>query len=69
MIVSVAIVAWSFSGLRRSHGPNVLLALFVLLTLVGGGAGHIPFFLIVWAYSRRMGMPLPRVVQLVPPNL
>ena len=54
MTVSVAIVAWSALGLRRTRGPTVFLALFVLLTLVGGGMGHIPFFLAAWAWATRI---------------
>jgi len=65
MTVSVGIVAWCFSGLRRLHGSSVLLALFALLTLVGGGVGHIPFFVIVWLYSRRMRKPLRGVARVV----
>lgn len=42
MTVSVLFVLWLFTGLRRARGPVVLLALFVLLTLVGGGIGCIP---------------------------
>lgn len=57
MAVSIAIAVWSFTGLRRPHGPTVLLTLFVLLTLVGGGVGHILFFLAVWAYSTRVRRP------------
>lgn len=59
MGVSLAIVASSLFGLTRRHGVSVFLGLFVLLTLVGGGIGHIPFFLAVWAYATRLRGPLP----------
>jgi len=54
MAVSLGIMGWCVSGLRQRHGPAVFLALFILLTLVGGGMGHILFFLTAWAYSTRM---------------
>jgi len=59
MGVSLAIVLWSLLGLRTNRGPLVLLALFVLLTLVGGGMGHIPFFVVLWAYATRIRSELP----------
>lgn len=59
MTVSVFIVAWSALGVATRHGPSILLALFVALTLVGGGIGHVPFFLVVCAYATRIRSPLP----------
>lgn len=59
MAVSLGIMVWSLFGLTTPRGPLVLLGLFVLLTLVGGGIGHIPFFVAVWAYSTRMSGELP----------
>lgn len=59
MGVSLAIVSWSILGLRTRSGPSVLLALFVLLTVVGGGVGHIPFFVVLWAYATRIRGELP----------
>jgi hypothetical protein len=54
MAVSLVIVGWSALGLHRRRGPALFLALFVLLTLVGGGVGHILFFVAAWAYATRM---------------
>lgn len=45
-------------GLLREKWPTVFLLLFILLTLVGGGIGHIIFFLTTWAYATRMNRPL-----------
>ena len=59
MTVSVGVIAWSIFGLHRSRGPSVFLALFVLLTLVGGGMGHIPFFVTAWAWATMVRGPLP----------
>lgn len=36
----------------------MFLLLFILLTLVGGGIGHIAFFLPVWAHATRIHKPL-----------
>lgn len=45
-------------GVLRRRWPTVFLLLFLLLTLVGGGIGHIIFFLTAWAYATRMKRPL-----------
>jgi hypothetical protein len=56
--VSVFIIIWLVLFVHRRHGPAVLLLLFVLLTLVGGGIGFIPFFIVTWAYATRIKKPL-----------
>ena len=58
MLVSVAIILWSMFFLQRRHGSTVFLSLFILLTLVGGGVGHVVFFLAAWGYATRMRRPL-----------
>lgn len=58
MLVSLAIIIWCLFYLRGRRGPSGFLALFVLLTLVGGGIGHIAFFTVAWAYATRMRRPL-----------
>lgn len=58
LAVSLAIVLWCFFRLHRPWGRTGFLILFVALTLVGGGIGHIPFFLTAWAYATRMDRPL-----------
>ena len=52
--ISLFIIFWSIRFLHRRSGPIVFLLLFILLTLTGGGIGHIVFFVPVWAYSTRM---------------
>lgn len=59
MVVSLAIIVWCLFFLRRRRGPAGFLALFVLLTLVGGGIGHVVFFLAAWAYATRIHGRLP----------
>jgi len=56
--VSVFIILWLVLFVHRRLGPAVLLLLFVLLTLVGGGIGFIPFFIVTWAYATRINKPL-----------
>ena len=51
ILISVLIVLWSIFHIKSRYGVIVLLLLFVLLTLAGGGIGHIPFFLIVTGYA------------------
>jgi len=58
MTVSLLIAAWSIWFSRKQHAAAVLLLLCVLLTLVGGGIGHIAFFTVVWAYATRINRPL-----------
>ena len=54
MTVSFGVMIWCIFGLQQCHGPALFLALFIVLTLVGGGIGHILFFLATWAYATRM---------------
>ena len=56
--VSIAIIIWSLGFLHTRHGATVFLLLFVLLFLVGGGIGQIPFFLTAWAFATRINKSL-----------
>jgi len=56
--VSLAIIVWSVGYLHTKHGATVFLLLFVLLFLVGGGIGQIPFFVMAWAFATRINKPL-----------
>ena len=58
MSVSVAIVAWAIHRLPSRRGVLVMLGLFILLTLSGGGLGFVPFYLITCAYATRIDSPL-----------
>ncbi len=51
-------ISGSRFGFVLKRWPTVFLLLFILLTLVGGGVGHVLFFLITWAYATRMNKPL-----------
>lgn len=58
VLVGAAVILWSVKYMGRKHGATVFLALMVLLTLVGGGIGHIVLYLIVWAYATKIHSPL-----------
>lgn len=58
MLVSLAIIVWSIWFIHKKYGPTIFLSLLVLLTLVGGGVGHIVLSLPVWAYATRIIKPL-----------
>ena len=51
MAVGLAVIVWSVGFLHRRNGPTVLLLLFVLLFMVGGGIGQVVFFSIIWVFS------------------
>jgi hypothetical protein len=57
MSISLLIVIWSLFRVRRGRGRTVFLLLFIGLTLVGGGIGFIPFYLVTWAYASRIDKP------------
>ena len=58
MLTGLAIVVWSLKFLHRKNGPTVLISLFILLTLVGGGIGFIILYLPTWAFATRINKPL-----------
>jgi hypothetical protein len=58
ILVGLAIVVWSLKYIHAKHGATVFLALLILLTLVGGGIGHIILFLPTWAFVTRINKPL-----------
>lgn len=56
--VSIAIVVWSVGFVHKKHGPTVLIVLFILLFLTGGGIGQVIFFIPTWLASTRINKPL-----------
>jgi hypothetical protein len=58
MLISVFAFIWSLRFISTRHGSSVFLLAFIALTLVGGGLGHLPFFVLTWAFSTRMRRPL-----------
>ena len=58
MIVGFAIILWSLGFVHRKNGPTVLILLFVVLLLVGGGVAQILFFPFIWLIATRINQPL-----------
>jgi hypothetical protein len=58
ILVGLTIVVWSLKYIHIKQGATVFLALLILLTLVGGGIGHIVLFLPTWAFATRINKPL-----------
>jgi hypothetical protein len=58
MSVSIFIIIWSLFSADKKYGTIVFLLLFILLTLVGGGIGFIPFFIVTWAYATKINKTL-----------
>lgn len=51
VVTGILIIFWTIFFIDKKHGPSIFLLLFILLTLTGGGIGHIPFFILSWAYA------------------
>ena len=58
ILVGLALIFWSLKYIQIKHGVTVFLALLILLTLVGGGIGHIILFVPTWAFATRINKPL-----------
>lgn len=58
VLVSLIISVWSVKFIHLKYGASVFLLLMILLTLVGGGIGHIVLFLPAWAFTTRIRRPL-----------
>lgn len=63
-VLGLAIIAWSVWFLDRRHAVLILLALFVVQTLAGGGIGYIPFYLVLTAWASRIDKPLSALARL-----
>ena len=58
MVVGLLIILWSLGFVHRRNGATILLFLFVLLLLVGGGVAQILFFPWLWLVATRVNKPL-----------
>jgi hypothetical protein len=58
MVVGLVIIVWSLGFVHKRFGPTILLSLFILLLLVGGGIAQIIFFPFIWLVSTRINKPL-----------
>lgn len=57
LAVALGVAVWTLTRIHRPGGPAGFLALMLLLTLVGGGIGHIPLFLSTWGWSSALPRP------------
>ena len=69
LLVSLAIIVWSVRFLDRKHGPTVLILLFMLSVLVGGGIAQVVFFTLAWALATRIHSSLGWLRKLLPERL
>lgn len=58
VLVGLTIIFWSIKYIHLKHGATVFLSLLILLTLVGGGIGHIILFIPTWAFATQINKPL-----------
>lgn len=68
MAISIFAAIWSGRFIDRKHGSLVFLLALIALTLVGGGLGHIVFFLPVYGYSTRINKKLNFWSKVFPKN-
>ncbi len=69
VLVSLAVIFWSVRYIHLKHGATVFLFLRILLTLVGGGIGHLVLFLPTWGYATRINKPLHWWRKILPGHL
>lgn len=69
ILVGLLASVWSIFFVRWRHGPLVLVSLFIAQSLVGGGLGYIPFYLVVCAYATRIGSPMMGLKRRLSPRL
>lgn len=68
MAVSVGLAVWAVGYLEPRRGARTFLGIMIALTLVGGGLGHIAYFVPAWAWATRMDKPLTRWRRLLGPE-
>jgi hypothetical protein len=69
IVVGFLAIFWSIFFAHRQNGAVVLLLLFILQTLVGGGVGYTIFYLVVCAHATRINRPLSGWQRLLPSAL
>ncbi len=58
LLLGLALILFALRYLSGPKGAWILLLFFVLLTLFGGGIGHLVVFLPTWAFATRIHAPL-----------
>ena len=69
VLVGLVIIVWSLRYLQKKNGVTIFLALLILLTLVGGGIGHIVLFVPTFAFARQINRSLDFWQQELPERL
>ncbi|MFZ5351445.1 MAG: hypothetical protein ACOZCL_01840 [Bacillota bacterium] len=69
IVVGLLCIYWSIKFIHKRNGPIVFLALFILLTLVGGGVGHIIFFTTIFGFATRINKPLSWWKRVIPSEI
>ena len=67
--LSLTIIYWSIFRLNRENSGRVFLILFIMLCLVGGGIGFIPYFLLTYYFIRFIRNPTPAWMHVLPVGL
>jgi hypothetical protein len=57
VLVGLVTIIWCVKYIHTKRGTKVFFVTFVLLTIVGGGIGHIILFLPIWDSSTRIPIP------------
>ncbi|WBW95124.1 hypothetical protein [Oceanirhabdus sp. W0125-5] len=58
IFTSLIIIIWSVKFMDKKNSPHILLMLFIVLLLVGGGVGQAVFFTVIWIFATRITKPL-----------
>ena len=66
VLVGLVIIIWSLKYLRVKNGVMIFLSLLILLTLVGGGIGHILLFVPTCAFATQIDRSLDFWKQEIP---
>ena len=69
LAIGVIIVIWSLRYIHVKNGTKVFLGLLILVTLVGGGIGHILLYLPTWALATRINKSLDWWKNMMPVRL
>lgn len=66
VLLGIALILFAVKYLSVPRGATILLGFFVLLTLFGGGIGHLVVFLPTWGFTTRIHAPLHRYEKTIP---
>lgn len=58
ILVGLALITWSIRFVHTEHGATILLLLFILSVLVGGGVAQVLIFPSIWVMATHINKPL-----------